>query len=70
MGTSGFLKLDLNDAIVVVKNAALVGLSAGLVALSQNITKVDLGVYGPLIVPVVVAGLNTAIRFLSDYTKK
>lgn len=69
MGTSEFLKFDINDALNVVKHAALVGVSAALVALSETITKVDLGVYGPLIVPVVSAGLNTLIRWLSDYTK-
>lgn len=70
MGTSKFLQFDMNDALNVVKNAVLVGVSAALVALSETVAKVDLGVYGPLIVPVVSAGLNTLIRWLSDYTKK
>lgn len=69
-GTSSFLKLDLNDVLVVVKHAALVGVSAGLVALSESLGKVDLGVYGPLVVPVVSAGLSTLIRWISDYNKK
>lgn len=70
IGTSKFLKLDMNDAISVAKNTVLVAASAALVYLSENVTKVDFGAYGPLVVPMVSLALNTAVRWLSDYTKK
>lgn len=69
-GTSSFLKLDFNDIKLILKNTALVASSAGLVYLSENVGKLDLGVYGPLLVPVVTSVLNTAIRWLTDYSKK
>lgn len=69
-GTSSFLKLDFNDVKLILKNTALVAASAGLIYLSDNIGKLDLGVYGPLLVPVVTGALNTAVRWLTDYSKK
>lgn len=61
--------LNLADLAALAKNAALVGLAAGLTYVSQNVGAVDLGAYGPLAVPILAVGLDTVIKWLKDNTK-
>jgi hypothetical protein len=61
--------LNAADLAALGKNAALVGIAAGLTYVVQNITTVDLGTAGPLMVPIMVVGLDTVIKWLKDNTK-
>lgn len=61
--------LNAADLVALGKNAALVGVAAGLTYVVQNIGTVDLGAAGPLVVPILVVGLDTAIKWLKDNTK-
>lgn len=61
--------LNAADLVALGKNAALVGIAAGLTYVAQNITTVDLGTAGPLMVPIMVVGLDTVIKWLKDNTK-
>ena len=65
MGSAKF-KLDWSDIIGVAKNAALVGGAAALTVITESLGEIDLGIYGPLFVPIVAVGLDTAIKWLKD----
>lgn len=69
MGSKKFT-LDLADFWGVAKNAMLVGGAAALTYVSANLSDIDLGTYGPLIVPIIAVGLDTAIKWLKDNSKK
>jgi len=62
--------LNSNDYLVVAKNAALVALAAGLTFVGENMTKVDLGVYGPLVVPVVAIVIDTVVKWAKNNVKE
>ena len=63
-------KLDLTDLWAVGKNALLVGGAAMLTYVSANLGHLDLGMWGPAIVPVVAVVLDTAIKWMKDNSKK
>lgn len=63
-------KLDLTDLFGVGKNALLVGGAAMLTYVSANLGHLDLGMWGPAIVPVVAVVLDTAIKWMKDNSKK
>jgi len=63
-------KLDLTDLWSVGKNALLVGGAAMLTYVSANLGHLDLGMWGPAIVPVVAVVLDTAINWMKDNSKK
>lgn len=65
MGAAKF-KLNWGDITGVAKNAALVGGAAALTVVAESLGKIDLGIYGPLFVPIVAVGLDTAIKWLKD----
>jgi hypothetical protein len=69
MDTSKSFAMDINDVILIGKNALLVGVAAVLTYVGENLAKVDLGTLGPLLVPVVAVILNTLIRWAKDNTK-
>lgn len=58
--------LNITDLVNLGKNAALVGVAAGLTFLVQNIGNVDLGSTGTLLVPIVVVGIDTLIKWIKD----
>jgi hypothetical protein len=58
--------LNKNDAVVLVRNAALMALAAGLTFLGENLGQVDLGGYGPLVVPVVAVAIQTAVKWAKN----
>lgn len=66
MPDSKAFSLNKNDILVLAKNAGLVALAAGLTFVGENIANADLGVYGPLIVPVVAVVLDTAIKWAKN----
>jgi hypothetical protein len=65
MGSAKF-KLNWSDITGVAKNAALVGGAAALTVVAESLGEIDLGIYGPLFVPIVAVGLDTAIKWLKD----
>ena len=69
MGSKKF-RLDLADFWGVGKGALLVGGAAALTYVAQNLGELDLGMYGPLFVPIIAVGLDTAIKWLRDNSKK
>jgi|688.fasta_scaffold232717_2 hypothetical protein len=70
LGTSKTFQVDLNDAIVLLKNASLVGLAAAITFVGENLANVNFGAATAFVVPVVTIVLQAATRWLSDYTKK
>lgn len=72
MNTEGSKSFSLNnkDLLIVAKNALLVGGAAALTVVAQNLHVVDLGAYGPVIVPVITIGLDTLVRWLKDNSTK
>lgn len=58
--------LNKNDMVVLVKNAALIALAAGLTFVGENVSQIDLGTYGPLVVPVVAIVIDTAVKWAKN----
>lgn len=71
MNTEGSKSFTLNwsDLLGVLKNAALVGGAAALTVVAQNLHIIDLGQYGPLIVPLIAVGLDTTIKWMKNNAK-
>lgn len=59
-------KLNFGDVLSVAKNALLVGAAAALTVFAENLEVVDIGLYTPLVVPIVAVALDTAIKWLKD----
>lgn len=66
MNTSRSFSVDTNDIVSIAKNALLVGVAALLTYVGENLSKVDLGHMGTLLVPVVAVLLNTLIKWIKD----
>jgi len=58
--------LNKNDVIVLVKNAGLMALAAGLTFLGENVSQIDLGIYGPVVVPLVAVASDTAVKWAKN----
>lgn len=69
MGTSKPFTMDMNDVVSIGKNALLVGIAAVLTYVGENLANVDLGTFGPLVVPVVAVVINTVVKWAKDNTK-
>ena len=61
-------KLNTEDLMEVVKNALLVGVAAILTFVVDNIGKIEMGESLLIVLPMITLGLNTAIRWIKDYT--
>lgn len=68
MGSKAF-SLNKEDLLKVLKNAALVGVAAVLTYFGENLTKIDLGPIGVMLVPVVTVVIDSAIKWVRDNTK-
>ena len=62
--------LNTSDLVNLGKNAALVGLAVVLTYVGENISDVDLGTAGIMLVPVVSVAIDTFVRWIRDNTKK
>lgn len=62
--------LDTGDLVNLAKNAALVGIAALLTYVGENISSVDLGTAGVMLVPVVSVGIDTLVKWIKNNTKK
>ena len=63
-------KMDWADLWSVSKNALLVAGAAGLTVLAENLDVVDIGLYTPLVVPIIAVGLDTAIKWMKNNSKE
>lgn len=59
-------KLNISDVLGVAKNALLVGAAAALTVVAENLEVVDIGLYTPLVVPIIAVALDTAIKWLKN----
>lgn len=68
-GSKSF-NLNLDDVKKLTKHALLVGGVAALTVIAENLHVIQLGTWGPLLVPIVTLGLNTLIMWMRDNTKE
>jgi hypothetical protein len=61
--------LDMDDVKHLVQNALLVGAAASLAYIGENVSELDLGTTGVLLVPVIMVGIDTLVSWLKG-TKK
>jgi hypothetical protein len=69
MGSKSF-SLNTDDIVKLAKNAALVGMAALLTYIGENLTKVDLGAAGIMLVPVVSVVIDSLVKWVRDNTKE
>lgn len=69
MGSKAF-SLNTGDLVKVGKNALLVGLAAVLTYVGENVSKVDLGAAGVMLVPVVAVVIDSLVKWVKDNTKE
>lgn len=70
MGDSKSFTLNTTDLVNLGKNAALVGLAAVLTFLGENISEVDLGTTGVMLVPVISVAIDTLVKWIKNNTKE
>ena len=70
MSNSKSFSLNTTDLLNLGKGAALVGLAAVLTFIGENISEVDLGTTGVMIVPVVSVAIDTLVKWIKNNTKK
>ena len=68
MGSAKFT-LNTDDVKNLVKNALLVGSAAALAYMGENLSDVDMGTTGVLLVPVITVGIDTMVSWLRDNQK-
>lgn len=68
-GSKSF-NLNMDDAKKLAKHALLVGGAAALTVVAENLHIVELGAWGPLVVPVITLTLNALISWMRDNTKE
>ena len=64
--TSPAFSLNLTDVAVISKNALLVAVAAGLTYVVENISDLDLGATGVMLVPVVTVVINTLAKWAKN----
>jgi len=63
-------QLDTTDLVKTLRTAALVGAAAAATHLADNLDALDLGTWGPVIVPILAALLDLGRRWIKDNTAK
>lgn len=61
--------LDREDVFGLVKNAVLVGLAAVLTYVGENLSSLDLGTTGVMLVPVVAVVIDTVVKWAKNNIK-
>lgn len=61
-------QFNKQDLMKVLKNGAMVGLAAILTYIVQNLGNVEMGPSLVVVLPLITMGLNSAIRWLMDYS--
>jgi hypothetical protein len=62
--------LNTTDLLNLGKNALLVGLAAGLAYVGENLSDVDWGASGVLLVPVISVGIDTLVKWMKNNQKE
>lgn len=62
--------LNASDLVNLGKNALLVGVAAMLTYVGENVTDLDLGTAGVMLVPVVSIAIDTLVKWLKNNEKK
>jgi hypothetical protein len=70
MGDSKAFTLNTNDLLNLGKNAFLVGLAAMLTYVGENVSDVDLGTAGIMLVPVVSVAIDTLVKWMKNNVKE
>jgi len=70
MGDSKAFTLNTSDLVNLGKNALLVGLAAMLTYVGENVSDVDLGATGVMLVPVVSVAIDTLVKWMKNNAKK
>ena len=70
MGESKAFTLNTTDLVNLGKNALLVGLAAMLTYVGENVSDVDLGTAGVMLVPVVSVAIDTLVKWMKNNAKK
>ena len=63
-GTSPVGKVNVDDVVKLIKEGALVGIGSALAYYSANLSHIDFGQLGAVIIPVVTLGLSAAIKWI------
>lgn len=70
MGDSKAFTLNTSDLVNLGKNALLVGLAAMLTYVGENVSDVDLGTTGVMLVPVVSVAIDSLVKWMKNNKKK
>lgn len=62
--------LNTTDLLNLGKNALLVGLAATLAYVGENLSDVDWGTSGVLLVPVISVGIDTLVKWMKNNQKE
>lgn len=55
--------INMEDVIVVLKNAAMVGAAAAITAIVENVGKIEMGENLVIVIPMVTMALNAAVKW-------
>lgn len=70
MSDSKSFSLNTSDLVNLGKNALLVGLAAMLTYVGENVSNVDLGTAGVMLVPVVSVAIDTLVKWMRNNAKE
>ena len=70
MSYSKSFSLNTSDLVNLGKNALLVGLAAMLTYVGENVSNVDLGTAGIMLVPVVSVAIDTLVKWMKNNAKE
>ena len=70
MSDSKSFSLNTSDLVNLGKNALLVGLAAMLTYVGENVSNVDLGTAGIMLVPVVSVAIYTLVKWMKNNAKE
>jgi len=70
MSDSKSFSLNTSDLVNLGKNALLVGLAAMLTYVGENVSDVDLGTTGIMLVPVVSVAIDTLVKWMKNNVKE
>ena len=70
MSDSKYFSLNTSDLVNLGKNALLVGLAAMLTYVGENVSNVNLGAAGIMLVPVVSVAIDTLVKWIKNNAKE
>ena len=70
MSDSKAFTLNKSDLLNLGKNTLLVGVAAMLTYVGENVTNLDLGTTGVMLVPIVTLGIDTLVKWMKNNAKE